>query len=267
MKKLGLLVCCLSVGWGWVCAVDAVSITSVAGSGYVFRDGDLAISIDAHASYGTSGEMQDMMATGTPPYDLDIILVTHSHHDHFDSGLVAANMLASAGSVLVGPEDVIAQVRDQAPEIAQDRLMAVVPASDEPVVVEVHDVQLTVLLFPHPPRGLPVNVGYLFEFGSVVFFHPGDLDVNRAGELFETYGLNAGAVEVAILPAFMFSDTGLHDALWGLEADCFLPTHVRPIELASACRRVTGTFPNALCFHELMEEKEYMAGTPCEPAP
>ena len=233
----------------------------------MFREGELAVAIDALTLYGTSGEMQKMMEAGTPPYDLDIILVSHSHHDHFDSGLVAGNMLTSPNSVLVGPEDVIAQVRDQAPEIAEDRFLAVTPEAGEPVVVEVHGLELTPLSFPHPPDGLPVNIGFLFELGSVVFFHPGDLDVNRAGELFEAYGLNAGDINVAILPAFMFSDTGLYGALWGLEVDCFLPTHVRPIELASECRLVTITFPNASCFHQLLEETEYVAGTQCESAP
>lgn len=243
MKRLGFVVCCLSIGLGWVWGVDATSITLVAGSGYVFREGELAVAIDALTSYGSTGEMQEMMAAGTPPLDLDLILVSHSHFDHFDRSLVAANMLTSPSFVLVAPE------------------------IDEPVVLDVSGLELTLLSFPHPLDGLPANVGFRFELGSVAFIHPGDLYVNMASELFEAYGVNAGDINVAILPAFMFPATGLYNVLWGLGVDCFTPTHARPLDLARACEWARRTFPNTLCFHELMEEKEYVAGTSCESAP
>jgi len=238
---------------------SAATVTLVANSGYVFRTEELAVAIDAFASYRTSREMQSSMLAGDPPYDVDVILVTHSHFDHFDASLVAGNMKTDRGPILVGPRDVIGAVRSRATGLPDDRFIEAEPSTEEPVSFVADGVVLTCCLFPHPPSGLPVNVGYLFELDSVTFFHPGDLDVRDRGALFAHYALDEAAIDVAIVPSFMFTDTGLQDALHSLGAGCFVPTHASPLELQFPCELGRETFGNLVCFTALMEEIEFAA--------
>jgi len=244
-------------------AASAATVTLVANSGYVFRTEELAVAIDAFASYRTSREMQSSMLAGDPPYDVDVILVTHSHFDHFDASLVAGNMRTDRSPILIGPRDVIGAVRSRATELPEDRFIEAAPTTEEPLSLEVGGLELTCYLFPHPPSGLPVNLGYLFELDSVTFFHPGDLDVQDRGALFAHYALDEAAVDVAFLPSFMFTDTGLQDALHSLGAGCFVPTHASPLELRFPCELGGETFGNLVCFTTFMEEIEFMPEAEC----
>jgi L-ascorbate metabolism protein UlaG (beta-lactamase superfamily) len=209
--------------------------------------------------------MQEKMRIGEPPYDLDIILVTHSDFDHFDAALVAANMQAKTASLLVGPTDVIAQVRARVPDLPETRLIDVASQTGQPIVLNQEKVVLTALSFPHPPNGSRPNLGYLLTIGSITLFHPGDLDVAMASELFETYDLASRAIDLAFLPSFMFSNSGLVEPIQSLGARCLVPTHIEPRDpdLAFACQIAAMFYSNVLCFRFLNEELEYTADTDC----
>jgi len=97
----------------------------------------------------------------------DAVLVTHSHMDHLNPDVVAEAMRARVGTVLYGPEDVVAPLRKEFGE----RVRAVKPGD----VLEVAGLSVSVYgglhaqVLPSMPRA--VNVGFLLG-GRV--FHPGD---------------------------------------------------------------------------------------------
>lgn len=263
MNRLRAPLLCLGLIVAGMLTAQALSITLVAGSGYIFRDGHLAVAIDALTGYGTTSSMQQSMLAGDYPYDLDVILVTHSDHDHFDASLVAANMQNQTASVVVGPTDVIEAVRELAPELPEARFVDVSLQSGQQIPVGFDELILSAFSFPHPPDESRPNLGYLLTFNTIRLFHPGDLDYTRAVERFSSYDLASFGIDVAFLPSFMFMDGGLADAINGLEARCFVPTHVRPVALSRTCQQTRSVFSNVLCFQHLGEEIEYVAGTSC----
>jgi L-ascorbate metabolism protein UlaG (beta-lactamase superfamily) len=263
MKRI--LLGCLCIVMIGVVTIHAVTITLVAGSGYVFRDDNVTVAIDALTSYGTTVEMQEKMRAGEPPYDLDIILVTHSDFDHFDAAVVAANMQTQTGSLLVGLEDVIGQVRARLPGMLEARLISVDPEPEGSIVITDAGLPLSAFSLPHPPNGSRPNLGFMLTIGSITLFHPGDLDSSMATELFEAHGLASRNIDIAFLPSFMFMDTGLVEPITRLGASCLVPTHLLPRNLASACQIAAMFHSNVLCFRSLNEELEYTADTVCNP--
>ena len=236
---IGLLALLLSITLAF--GACASTITWVATSGYVIGDGAVSVAIDAFLAYRTTEDQQLQMREASGIYDVDIILVTHSHHDHFSGDPVADNMRANPAAVLVGPEDVIVEVRDLVPELPDDRFHAVAPALDEPIHLAEAAIDLTALSFPHPGAGQPENVGYIFDVGDVTFFHAGDLNVDDVTELFAAYDLGSLGIDVVILPTFIFMSTGKHEAIQSVGADCLIPSHTDSSGLAS-CIRVAGRF-------------------------
>ena len=143
-------------------------------------------------------------------------------------------------------------------------MIPVDPEPEGPTVIADAGLPLSAFSFPHPPNGSRQNLGFMLTIGSITLFHPGDLDSAMATELFEAHDLAAGNIDLAFLPSFMFSDTGLVGSITRLGAMCLVPTHVRPLDLARTCRQATILLTNVLCFQQLGEEMEYTADTVCQ---
>ncbi|MCF8879874.1 MBL fold metallo-hydrolase [Hyphobacterium sp. SN044] len=86
-------------------ADEPVELTFIANEGVIIRHGDRAVAIDTPASNSydetfalPSAEMLDAMTTGGDPVgELDAILFTHIHGDHFDAPDAAAILLENPG--------------------------------------------------------------------------------------------------------------------------------------------------------------------------
>ena len=83
-------------------AAPEVRVTYVGNAGFLIAVGDKKILIDALFSgfpggYTLPEEIRDKMALGRPPFDgIDLALATHSHGDHFESGLVRRFLVAQS---------------------------------------------------------------------------------------------------------------------------------------------------------------------------
>ena len=168
--------CVLSLGTAAI-AAEPVTMTFIAGSGYIIGQGDFKVAIDALALAEIPAATHALMTAAGSPFDVDLILVTHSDHDHFDPATVSRHMTANPGAMFVAPVDAVRAVQALAPTVASERLVVVHPSAETPQIVEVAGLTIDVFSFPHPSGG-PENVGYRFRLGGLIFVHPGDLNLD-----------------------------------------------------------------------------------------
>jgi len=263
MKRAAMIVgLCLGVALSSGTAL-AVSVTMVAESGFAIEGRDLAVMIDGLLEFGATDERQAMMRAAEAPYDVDILLFTHSHFDHFEVSIAAANMLANPDAILVGPRDVVDAVQEESSELDGSRFHVVHPGGIEPEILELPGVELSAYSFPHGPTRQPENVGYLFEVDSLVFFHTGDLDLDTATVLFGRYGLDEAGIDVAFLNLYMIWDPASHASVRALNARCVALFHGTPRALASACASGSGGFENLICLEGDLVPLEIRPGSNC----
>ncbi len=112
------------------------------------------------------------------PYDnVDAILVTHWHEDHFDADAVAAHLSHNARAVLVSSPDIVERVRQRAPDLPDGRFRAVLPAPGGVAQVDVDGVVVRVLRVRHnPTRRLPDQHVAFLVGTSAPLLHVGDAD-------------------------------------------------------------------------------------------
>jgi len=244
-------------------AADAATVTMLTDSGFAFHGEEYSIMIDGLVEYRSTDERQDLMRQAAAPYDADILLITHSHHDHFDVDLVADNMNSNPEAILVGPPDVIERLADRVPDIGEGRLLEVEPSLGEPVTVELPGFTLTAFSFPHPPDGDPLNVGYLFEIDSITILHPGDLDMDDAGALFEANGLGELELDVVFLPMFMLRSASRCEPLDSLSIGCIIASHASPFEQSRGEPIAAGHLENLFCFDDYLDVVELTADSGC----
>ena len=255
MRFLVTPLCILGLGVAAL-AAEPVTMTFIAGSGYVIGQGDFRVAIDGLTSLETTAATQTLMAAAQSPFDVDLILVTHSDPDHFNASLIASNMTASPQAVLIGPTNVVRAVLAQAPTLDPARTIVVHPGLHSPQTVEAAGLSIDVFSFPLPG---PENVGYRFRVGDLVFVDPGDLNFDTAASDFVRTGLSEAGIsrettDVLILPYFLFN-AEYRWVLPSCPARLYVPTHAQLGDLALACETARSVTDRVLCFAASLETK------------
>jgi len=250
MRFLVTILCVLVVGVAAL-AAEPVTLTFVAGSGYVIGQGDFKVAIDGLTSLEVSAQTRALMSAASAPFDVDLILVTHSDSDHFDASVSSSNMTANLQAILVGPANVVRAVLAQAPTLDPARLIVVHPGLYSPQTVEAADLSIDVFSFPLPG---PENVGYRFRVGGLAFADPGDLNFDTIAMDFARTGWTETPPDVLILPYFLFN-AEYRTVIPTCPARLYVPTHAQLGSLALACETARGVTDRALCFSRSLEEQ------------
>ena len=250
MRFLVTLLCILGLGVAAL-AAEPVKMTFIAGSGYIVSQGDFKVAIDGFTSLETSAQTRALMSAASAPFDVDLILVTHSDSDHFDASLIASNMTANLQAVLIGPANVVRAVLAQAPTLDPARLIVVHPGLYSPQTVGAAGLSIDVFSFPLPG---PENVGYRFGVGDLAFADPGDLNFDTIAMDFARTGWTETPPDVLILPYFLFN-AEYRTVIPTCPARLYVPTHAQLGSLALACETARGVTDRALCFSRSLEEQ------------
>jgi L-ascorbate metabolism protein UlaG (beta-lactamase superfamily) len=141
------------------------------------------------------------------PYDnVDAILITHWHDDHFSAAAVAAHLQANPRALFVSSPQVVEQLLAAAPAVAASRLRSVLPAPGAAHRLDVGGVPVHVLRIRHnPSRRFPEqHVGFLIGDRDPVL-HVGDAE--PAADNFSVLK-TMPAIDVSLLPFWYLSDDG-----------------------------------------------------------
>jgi L-ascorbate metabolism protein UlaG (beta-lactamase superfamily) len=190
---------------------QAVAVRHVANSGMLVTAGGRRFLIDAPiregiAPYATSSAAErDLLEGARAPYaDVDAILITHWHEDHFSPDAVAAHLASNSKALLISSPEVVDRVRAVAPHVPAARLRAVLPSPGSSERVDVGGLDVHVLRIRHnPARRLPEqHVGFLIG-GDTPVLHVGDADP-KADNFAVLRSLPA--VDLAFLPFWYVTD-------------------------------------------------------------
>jgi L-ascorbate metabolism protein UlaG (beta-lactamase superfamily) len=205
----------------------ATEVRYVANSGMLLTISGRRFLIDAPIRdgippYATSSAAERALLEGarSPYQNVDAILVTHWHEDHFSAPAVAAHLSSSPRTILVSSPDVVDRVREVAPDLPVARLRGVLPAAGASEQVAVGSVPVHVLRIRHnPARRFPEqHVGFLIG-GAAPALHVGDAD-----PALDNFAIlkTLPRVDIAFLPFWYLSD----DANRRIIADSIRPRRV-----------------------------------------
>ncbi len=235
--------------------VAAVEITFIDNAGFLISDGRQQILIDSlyeGNAYGIKPPARTIhqITAAEPPFEeIDLILVTHEHSDHFSTGLVAEYLTQHPATMLVSTPNVIARLTNSNPAIeAQLIAMQLNPGESETQIV--NDIKIEGFYISH---GLPdlLNLGFLIHIGNTRILHTGDL-VTEAVELDElqAYGFPEKQIDAALIPLYIFEDAAYHAYINGIAARYVIPIHY---SYRDAPQGIETQFPNSYIFSKTLE--------------
>jgi L-ascorbate metabolism protein UlaG (beta-lactamase superfamily) len=221
-----------------------VSVRYVANAGVLVEVSGARVLIDAPVREGippyatSSADERTRLERAQPPYaDVDAILVTHWHEDHFSAEAVAAHLASNRRAVLISSPEVVSRVRALAPDLGVSRLRNVLPAPGAWERVNVGPLTVRVLRARHnPTRRLPQqHVAFLLGDGPAVL-HTGDAD--PASDNF-TVLRELPAVDVALVPfRYLLDAPGRTVVREALAPRHIVAMHVPPPDAAGVARRL-----------------------------
>jgi len=207
---------------------DHLQVTYIGNAGFMITTDHKKVIIDGlfrgfEWIYTLPAEIQNKLALAQPPFDnVDLILVTHNHRDHFSSGLVAQHLQNDPKAVLAA----LPSITGQFPNFP-DRLASFDPTLEEPVKKDIDGIQVEAIALSHGP-GQPENIGFVVTLEGFKIFFSGDVDLSHVSyEVFRSYNLPEKKLDVAFISHFYLTDIPEEQQFikQGITAKYLIPTH------------------------------------------
>ena len=220
LASLVFLLLCLSLGATATGSEPAngsesLTVTYVANAGFVFEAAGIRILIDGMMEQSfppyvdLEPGMRQAMLQGRPPFDdLDLILATHVHGDHFDAVAVAAYLRSHPETRFVSTPQAVGELsRRRGFSDFRDRVRGLIP--EEGGRIDLAELGLDLpdglggeLLFLHHGRTRPIqNLGFLLQIDRWTLLHIGDTEAVRS---LQAYDLPDERIDLAFVTDWFF---------------------------------------------------------------
>ena len=274
MKKIALWLLVV-VGLGLVAggvssrgaAPDGLEVTYIANEGVLVASGDAQVLIDGlHRPYSPMYAVlppaqRESIETARPPFDeIDVILVSHVHRDHFHAEAVGRHLQHNPEAQLIASEQVADSLAQSFTgyESIRARILPVKPAWKERIVLRMSGIEIDVLGLQHGSRRFRwvQNLGHIVTLDGKKLLHLGDADVSV--ENFEAFKLADEGIDVAFIPYwFLESATGRAIVRDVIKPKQVVTVHIPPEEAAQATQKTRAFDPKGIAFTKMLESRVY----------
>lgn len=254
---------------------DFVHITALGNEGFLIEAGEVVILVDGLyrglEGYVVPTEVQRRTREkAEPPFDeVDLVLATHRHPDHFDAEVVGKHLVANPGAALITTPMAVDLLQADAGRFSaiSPRVWAVYPEEGELELLDFTGFRVEVVNLHHGRnRAFPVeNLGFVVHLNGVTLLHIGDT-LADATEL-ASLGLAKRGIDTAFVPYWHLLDApGAREYLEAIRATTVVAMHL-PAEdappayfepasdLESLTAMVEAAVPGVLVFAQVMEER------------
>lgn len=248
-------------------AGTTVEVTYIANEGVLLAAGNTQVLIDGlHREYRPSypflpdPHRERIETAQTPFHEIDVILVSHMHLDHFHAEAVARHLRHNAGATLVSSAQVVGEFQKLADwKPLEPRVRAMTPPLKQRLATTASGVEIELLGIGHGSgrHATVQNLGHIVKLGGKTLLHIGDGTTEDPG-IFDALNLDEAGIDVAFLPVwFLTSDEGAAIVRRHIKPKHIVAVHMPADEAQRAAAQVRERFPEAVPFTVLLEKKFY----------
>lgn len=228
MKKQKLIICItlilnslLSFGQ------ENTKVTYIANEGFLIEAANKKIlvdglfdRIDGDWCDSPSDSVVELMEKAEAPFDnIDLILITHQHRDHFNKDVVAKHLLNNPKAKIICPKQVEKALSENANYASfKTNIIAITPQMFADSTVSVSDIDIRILRLEHSHYMIEdtatremlskhrnvENLGFVFIVNGTKLFHCGDTNPLNEKE-YATFALVEDEIDIAFIERLFFS--------------------------------------------------------------
>jgi L-ascorbate metabolism protein UlaG (beta-lactamase superfamily) len=237
-------------------AYSDVRVTFVGNAGFLITVGDKKVLIDAFFTgfppgYTLPFNVKSLLLNAEPQFDqVDLILATHDHADHFSAEMVQQHMQNNPSAVFISTTQATRQLADFG-----NRVIAVDPVAGAPVNAEANGIQVEAIYLSHgtPPSGSTeiYNNGYVVTINGIKIFHTGD---NAVLKDVVQYNLSDQSIDLAFIEHFYLRNSASRGILdINIGAKYIFPIHYQYTTPEYNREVVILNYPDAVVFNLELE--------------
>ena len=196
-------------------AARDLRVTHIANEGFLVEADGAKVIVGGLFDEGIRGyekipaSLRPALEGALPPFDdVDVILASHHHADHFGPKTVAAYLRANPRAIFVSTPVAVGALRNflGGESELDSRIRKVLPSQGERERIEIENLSIDVLFLHHGElrRGSVPNLGFLVIMSGAKWLHIGDTEAGR--EEFRPYTLHLEAIDLAFLPAWFLAE-------------------------------------------------------------
>jgi L-ascorbate metabolism protein UlaG (beta-lactamase superfamily) len=194
---------------------DNLRVTYIGNAGYLLESGGRKVLIDGlvadyHSQYvELSAATQHQLESAQSPFDeVDLVLATHFHHDHFGPQSVGRYLMSNQKAQFVSTPQAQGLLRSEffGYDRLGSRLHAVYP--EEGTTRSLAKLGVKALNLHHGRYRKPLveNLGFVMQMGDWNILHVGDTEITPAE--FKSYAGSLGRIDVAMITTWFLEDNG-----------------------------------------------------------
>ncbi len=280
-KNIPLLFFFVLFAGSFVCSqekAESVIVTYIANEGFLIETGSHKILVDA--LFGNikgnwcdqpGDSVTHLMLKGIPPFDnVDLVLVTHKHSDHFNASMVIDFLTNSRKSILICPGQVneILQ-RNAGYSMVSQRIHPFESRRSYDTSVSIYKTDVRILRINHGSwletdsvtgtkydihRDVE-NFGYIIGVDGFSLFHSGDGSAS-AKQQFEMYRVGTKEFDIAFVDRTFLRKEGQELLNEYIHSRNIIFMHVEPGK-AAYYQSVIKSIPEMFVFTHPMEKREF----------
>lgn len=245
----------------------SIVVHYVANEGFFLENNGNKVLIDAlfktgldRYAYPDSSLLSKMILANSPFENIDFLIFTHNHPDHFNDSLAYAFMSRHNETHMIGPAQVTEQLRQNqilTTEI-ESRIHTITPDSGQIEDLMIENLNFKICRTRHSDTYSIENNAYIIDFGGVRVFHSGD-SWKEAMNDWAGFDLKAENIDLALVNGFYAGDG------YKLLKEKMLPKQIILIHMknehldmfSDIMARDTAVFHNSTLFRESMETKTF----------
>lgn len=269
------------LSFGFAGAGPPANVTYIANEGFLIEVGSRNILIDAifddrsisYAHVPDEETLSMMQASKAPFDDIDLVLVTHSHRDHFSVEPMLEHLKSNPSGTLIGPPQVVDTLRAVEPGFDENGIAVreVDLGLFEAVELEVDGIRVLAIRLRHSAymetdektgeqfnrHARVENLVYLVEVEGLTILHVGDAVLSQNLELFEEGRFRKKKIDIVFLEFFDWSDEtkAILDQWMTPDHVVFMHLPPDPEKILQIEAHLLERFPNAVVFAQPMEKK------------
>jgi uncharacterized protein (TIGR02145 family) len=244
-----------------------LDVTYIGNAGFMIQAGGKKVLVDALFEgttdvLGPSPELLVQMMDAHGPFaDVDLLLVTHPHGDHFNAKLTVEFLRHHAHCRLVAHTQVVDLLRKEegfAQIEGQIHEVKLIPGAYEHV--SLNGITFDALCLNHERDGDPEkdqmrNMAFFVELGGVRFLHLGDAFIYQSEDYLNNYPFERSPVDILFLNQYDRAHTTQKFIAEKIKPSQIVAMHIPPSELAETKNKILAVYPHAIIFKQSMEQR------------
>lgn len=242
-----------------------LEITYIANGGFLIEYDTKKILIDALHSWpnfqSTPDEVFSDMYNSRPPFEnIDLVLVTHRHPDHFNSDMIEMFLRKNPEAKFIATPRYVECLRAVA-ELPIEQISGQIRIVDikKGEVLDISEKGIDLKIFGlehHGSHSNMLNFGFLIKIGDKTFLHEGDSGIGN--EYFRSAAFNLKGIDVLFENDPYRKDQERQKVIRDyIKPKYRIGMHIQPKNLERFIREVGEKFPDEIIFKKPMEKRVF----------